>query len=102
MIGAAARVLAGGLICNAADRERVARWQSQSPHYVLVDQGRPTSLADVIALAKAGICDDVIINQIRNSRPVYHLTAVDVIGLRDAGVSDKVVNYMINTPTLWA
>jgi hypothetical protein len=44
----------------------------------------------------------VIISQIRNSRTIYHLAAVDVIGLRNAGVSEKVLNFMINTPSLWA
>jgi len=40
-----------------------------------------------------------MINQIQNSRTVFHLSAADIIDLRDAGVTDKVVNYMINTPT---
>lgn len=30
------------------------------------------------------------------------LTMADVIGLRDAGVSERVLNFMINTPDLWA
>ncbi len=63
---------------------------------------QPTSIADVKAMAKAGVSDDVIISQIRNTRTVYRLAAADVIGLRDAGVSDKVLNFMLNTPSLWA
>ena len=103
LIGAAAGALAGGLIGNSADQEQAARWKAQAPQtYIKVDQGQPTSIADVKALAKAGISDDVIINQIKNSRTVYHLIAADVIGLRDAGVSDKVLNFMINTPSMWA
>jgi len=39
----------------------------------------------------------VIINQISNSHTVFHLSAADIIDLRDAGVTDRVVNYMINT-----
>jgi hypothetical protein len=56
-------------------------------------------VADVKALARAGISEDVIISQIRNSHTVYHLSTADIIDLRDAGVTDKVVNYMINTPS---
>ena len=41
----------------------------------------------------------MIINQIKNSRTVFHLTSADIIDLRDSGVTDKVVNYMINTPS---
>jgi len=100
LIGAAAGALAGGLIGNSMDREQEARLKAQAPQtYAKVDQGQPLSLADVKALAKAGISEDVIISQIKNSRTVFHLTAPDIIDLRDAGVSDKVVNYMINTPS---
>lgn len=100
LIGAAVGALAGGLIGNSADREQEARLRAESPQtYNRVDQGAPLSLADVKALAKAGISEDVIINQIKNSHTVFHLTSADIIDLRDAGVTDKVVNYMINTPT---
>ncbi len=100
LLGAAAGALAGGLIGNSMDQEQQARLRAQSPQtYVRVDQGQPLSVADVKALAKAGINEDVIINQIKSSRTVYHLSAADIIDLRDAGVTDKVVNYMINTPS---
>jgi len=99
LIGAAAGALAGGLIGNSADREQEARLKAQAPQtYERVNQGSPLTLADVKALAKAGISEDVIINQIHNSRTVFQLSAADIIDLRDAGVSDKVVNYMIDTP----
>ena len=82
------------------DQDQQARLRAQSPQtYVRVDQGQPLGVADVKALAGAGISDDVIISQIRNSRTVYHLSAADIIDLHNSGVSDRVVNYMINTPT---
>lgn len=100
LIGAAAGALAGGLIGNSADREQEARLKAQAPQtYERAVQGTPLSLADVKALAKAGISEDVMLNQIKNSRTIFHLTAADIIDLRDAGVSDKVVNYMISTPS---
>jgi outer membrane lipoprotein SlyB len=101
LIGAAAGAVGGLLIGNSMDQEQNARLRAQAPQtYVKVDQGQPLSVADVKALAKAGINEDVIINQIKNSRTVYHLSTADIIDLRDSGVSDKVVNYMINTPSL--
>ena len=100
LIGVAAGAIAGGLIGNSMDQEQQARLRQQAPQtYVRMDQGQPLSVADVKALAKAGISEDVIISQIRNSHTVYHLSAADIIDLRDAGVTDKVVNYMINTPS---
>src|SRR4029077_304746 len=66
-----------------------------------VEQGQPLSVADVKGLAQARVSDDVIISQIRNSRSVYHLTAADIIDLQNAGLSQQVLNFMINTPTLY-
>ena len=100
LIGAAAGAIGGAVIGNSMDQEQNARLRAEAPQtYVKVDQGQPLSLADVKALAKAGISEDVIINQIKNSHTVFHLSAVDIIDLRDAGVTDKIVNYMISTPS---
>src|SRR5258706_2556721 len=101
LMGAAAGAIGGGLIGNSMDQEQNARLRAQAPQtYVKVDQGQPLSVADVKALAKAGINEDVIINQIKSSRSVYHLSVADIIDLRDSGVSDKIVNFMINTPSV--
>ncbi|MGO9244738.1 MAG: hypothetical protein ACLP0A_11375 [Verrucomicrobiia bacterium] len=62
---------------------------------------QPLGTADVKMLAKSGISDDVIISQIRNSRTVYHLTAADILDLKDAGVSERVIDFMINTPSMY-
>ncbi len=98
LIGMATGALAGGLIGNSADREQEARLKAEAPQtYARVDQGQPLSITDVKALAKAGISEDVIISQIKASRTVYHLSAPDIIDLRDSGVTDKIVNYMIDT-----
>jgi hypothetical protein len=61
---------------------------------------QPLGTADVKMLAKSGISDEVIISQIRNSLTVYHLTAADILDLKDAGVSEKVIDFMINTPSM--
>ncbi|MGB7748872.1 MAG: glycine zipper domain-containing protein [Verrucomicrobiia bacterium] len=99
LIGAVAGALAGGLIGNSMDQEQQARLRAQSPQtYVRVDQGQPLSVGDVKALAAAGAGDNVIISQIRSSRTIYHLSAADIIDLRNAGVSNPVIDFMINTP----
>ncbi len=99
LIGAGAGAVGGGLIGYSMDQEQRARLRQQAPEtYTKVDQGQPLSVADVKALAKAGINEDVILSQIQNSHTVYHLSVPDIIDLRDSGVPDRVVNYMINTP----
>lgn len=100
LIGAAAGAIAGGLFGHLFDQQQQRRLQEQAPQtYTRVDESAPLSIADVKALAKAGINEDVMITQIKNSRTIFHLSAADIIDLRDSGVSDKVINYMINTPT---
>ena len=100
LIGAAAGAIAGGLLGHMVDQDQNQRLRNQSPQtYERVDQGTPLSLADVKALAKAGISEDVIINQVKNSRTIFHLSAADIIDLRDVGVGDRVINFLINTPT---
>ena len=98
LIGGAIGAITGGLIGNSMDQEQSEQLREQSPQtYVHVEQGQPLATADVKALAQAKVSDDVIISQIQNSHTVYHLSAADIIDLHSAGVSDKVVNFMINT-----
>jgi hypothetical protein len=54
-------------------------------------------LADVKALVKAGIADEVLMSQIQQSRVVYRLSTQEIIDLKESGVSNKVIDYMINT-----
>ncbi len=101
LIGAAVGALTGSLVGNSMDQEQRARLRQQAPQtYAHLEQGQPLSLADVKALAQARVSDDVIIAQIRNSRTIYHLTAPDIIDLKNSGLSDQVINFMINTPSL--
>ena len=55
-------------------------------------------MEDVKALSKAGLSDEVIISHIRNSGAVYHLRTAEIIDLKNSGLSDKVIDFMINTP----
>jgi outer membrane lipoprotein SlyB len=102
LIGGAIGALSGAIIGGSIDqaqRERLANDYPQT--YRRVEQGQPLTLADVKALAKSGVSDEVIISQIRNSRTVYRLSATEIIELHDAGVSNRVIDFMINTPSLY-
>jgi len=99
LIGGALGAITGGLIGQSMDQEERARLRAQAPQtYARVEQGQPLGLADVKAMAKAGLSDDVIISQIRNTHTVYRLGAGDIIDLRDCGASERVLEFMINTP----
>jgi hypothetical protein len=99
-IGGALGALTGGIIGNAIDQSQRECLVEQAPQTLQrVDQGQPLGLADIKTLAKAGVSDEVIISQIRNSRTVYRLTTAEIIDLKDAGVSERVTDFMINTPS---
>jgi hypothetical protein len=48
-------------------------------------------------LAKGGMSDEVILSQIRNSHAAYRLSTADILDLKESGVSEKVIDFMINT-----
>src|SRR6266404_739654 len=98
LIGGALGAVTGGLIGHSMDEEARARLQAQAPQtYARIDQGQPLGLADIKAMAKSGIGDDVIISQIRATHSAYRLSASDIIDLNNSGVRQKVIDYMINT-----
>jgi hypothetical protein len=98
LIGGAIGAITGGLIGHSLDQQQQAWLRAQAPQtYVRVDQGQALGLADLKALVRAGVSDDVIISQIRTTRATYHLSAADIIDLHGSGVSQKVIDFMINT-----
>ena len=55
------------------------------------------SVADVKALVTTGISDEVVISQIQQSGVVFRLNTQEIIDLKESGVSDRVIDFMINT-----
>jgi len=102
LIGGAIGALTGAIVGNAMDQQQRETLARQYPQTLQrVDQGQPLGLADVKALARSGVGDDVIISQIRNSRTVYRLSTAEIIDLKDSGVSERVIDFMINTPGMY-
>jgi hypothetical protein len=64
-----------------------------------VQTAQPLTVADVKVMARLGFGSDVIINQIRNSHTVFHLTANAIIDLKDSGVTEPVIDFLISTPS---
>jgi hypothetical protein len=61
-----------------------------------VPHAQNLNLADLKALAKAEVADDIVISQINNTRSIFSLTAQAIIELKNAGVSERVIAYMMN------
>ena len=102
LIGGAIGALTGGIIGHNIDQAQRERLEEQSPQTLQrMQQGQPLGLVDIKALAKAGVSDEVIISQIRNSHTAYRLTTSEIIDLKESGVSERVIDFMINTPNLY-
>ena len=65
--------------------------------YAVVTPPAGPTLAQVQSMTQAHVSDAVIVSQIQNSPTRYQLTADQIIALKKAGVSDAVLNALINT-----
>ncbi len=81
-----------------ADYARVQSSGVSSAVYDKMVHGDDLSLYDIKALSRAGVGDGVILRYLRNQGTVYVLSSDDVTGLRKAGVSQSIVDFMLATP----
>ena len=99
LIGGVSGLIVGGLIGHSMDQQAEARERSLPPPYYPPPPGPPPSINDIKAMTRSGLSDDLIIGQIINTRALYNLDANALIDLHNAGVSQRVIAYMINTST---
>ncbi len=98
LIGGAVGAVGGALIGAALDDSDRKALQAQSPRTLRkVDRGEQLSTKDVEQMSQAGIRDEVIIKQINATQSEFHLTTADIIDLKNAGVSQRVIDAMIST-----
>jgi len=57
----------------------------------------PLTESDILFMINARLSDADIMHNIDVTHSVFHLNSDDVIRLRKEGVSDRVVNYMLDT-----
>lgn len=98
LIASAAGVVAGGLIGAGLDEQDRKVMEKSSPRTVdRMDRREPLTLNDVIKLSQSGVNDDSIIRYIRDTGSAYNLTQTQIRRLQDTGVSQRVINYMVDT-----
>ena len=56
----------------------------------------PYGVDDVLKLSRSQVSEDIIQNYIANSGTVYNLTPNEIVYLRNEGVSDRVINAMVD------
>jgi hypothetical protein len=62
----------------------------------VVQERLPYGVDDVLKLSRAQVNEDIILNYVQNSGTIYNLGPNDIVYLRNAGVSDRVVNAMLD------
>jgi len=89
--------------CGLSDQQKAdyARVQSSGVSSAVYDKmvhGDDLSLYDIKALTHAGVSDGIILRYLRDQGTTYYLNSEDVASLRKAGVSQSIVDYMLQTP----
>lgn len=82
-IGGALGALSGAVI--AQDRQAKAN----NPGYL--------PLTNITEMARTGVADTVIIDEIKRTNSRYYLSAETITYLKNNQVSDRVINYMLET-----
>jgi outer membrane lipoprotein SlyB len=98
LIGSAAGVIAGGLVGASLDEQDRRVMERNSPRTVdRMDRGEPLTINDVIKLSQSGVSDDTILIYMRDTSSSYHLSNAQIRRLQDAGVSQRIINEMIDS-----
>ncbi|MDE3045064.1 MAG: hypothetical protein KGJ02_00240 [Verrucomicrobiota bacterium] len=98
LVGGAIAAGSGALIGARLDEQDRKVMEHSSPRTVdRMDRGEPLTINDVIKLSQGGITDASIIRYIRDTSSAYHLSQGQIRRLQDSGVSQRVINYMIET-----
>ena len=63
-----------------------------------VQTAQPLTVEDVKVMVKLGFDSYVIIDQIRNSRTVYHLSASQILDLKEVGAKNDLLDFLLTSP----
>ena len=86
------------LIGSTLDLQDRKVLQRSSPRTIdRMDRGDPLTINDVIKLSQGGVDDDSVINYMKDTGSSYHLSQSQVRRLQDAGVSQRIINFMLDS-----
>jgi hypothetical protein len=69
---------------------------AQTNVLILGPPPKPMTVQDVVRLSKAGLSDDTIVEQLRSKNQHFELSTDQIIQLKSAKVSERVIQTMIN------
>ncbi|NGX56768.1 MAG: hypothetical protein K1060chlam5_01014 [Candidatus Anoxychlamydiales bacterium] len=98
LIGTGVGAASGAAIGASLDDQDRKIMNKTSPRTVeRMDKGEPLTVGDIIKLSQGGINDDTIIQYVSDTRTTYNLTQAQINRMQEAGVSQRVINYMVDT-----
>ena len=92
-VGAASLVALGATAQTTAPSETATATPTSSD---AAPAKLPYGVDDVLKLSRAQISEDITLNYVKNSGTIYTLSPKDIVYLRNEGVSDKVINTMMD------
>ncbi len=98
LIGGAAGAAGGALIGAAVDSSKDTSPQ-ESPRKPSKEKSNgQLSIEDIKRMTQAGVTDDKIISTIQSTGSVFYLSSSDITDLKKAHVSQRVIDFMLQTP----
>jgi hypothetical protein len=101
LIGGAIGALGGAAIGHGQDKKDKHDEANNKPAPPPATTAKVTR-SDVIEWSQTSVSDDIIVDRIQRSGSTFYLTDADVKQLRDARVSERVINAMKATATATA
>ncbi|MBN1916996.1 MAG: hypothetical protein JW889_03725 [Verrucomicrobia bacterium] len=85
---------------NAGASERTINFMLETVTATRLYRPVPMTAEEVVGLTAAGVPDEKITAEIAATGTIFHLQAADVLDLREKGVSDRVIDFMLYTRQL--
>lgn len=94
--------LAGCASISRTERNTLIQHNVSSSVCDRMVRGNPLSLSDIIELSQRQVPDSIIVNYLDSTRVVYSLDKQSLTRLRQGKVSQGVINFLLDTPSLFA
>ena len=97
LIGGAVGIVGGAIVGHILDEQDKENIKKENPSTMRkVDNEQNLTVDDIIVLHRSGVSDDKIIKLIKNSNSRYSLSTRSIQKLEKAGVSPKVIDFMLS------
>jgi len=93
---------AGCATLHHRDRDLLDSRGVSGPVYDKMMHHEPLTLDDIMELSRKGVPGPFIVHYLRPTYVVYKLSAGDAMRLRQAGVDDGFIRYLLATPSMYS